>query len=287
MMALRIGRIEAAMVWFEERQDGAKEKMYVTLDDMAWEKRMTRVLLEKAALCEEHLKKIKEYLAQEEVAREEEEKLDMVAPALNVSQLPSKDGMVVASGSGSTWSPLQLAPSPIPEVVMIPPTPPNSHLNPSSSPPQQSPPAIQPPKSAQVDDIGHGSASVSTTFKEPTHPANLAIPRNDKAPAPCPTNTTGVVAVKVPLDDAIPKQSVSGHISQEPMSPSGQELAPEPLPLQMPPSPPWHIPNNKPQDKPMPPSFPSPIPDMQPLQPGNYCRPQGYLPPTCTWLWVG
>ena len=40
-MASRIGRIEAVMIWFEERQDQAKERMDVALDDVAWEKRMT------------------------------------------------------------------------------------------------------------------------------------------------------------------------------------------------------------------------------------------------------
>ena len=51
-MASRIGRIEAAMIWFEEMQDKAKERMDVALEDMPWEKRMVEVLLEKSALCE-------------------------------------------------------------------------------------------------------------------------------------------------------------------------------------------------------------------------------------------
>ena len=225
-LASRIGRIEAAMIWFEERQDKVKETMDVTLDNMAWEKRMVRVLLEKSALCEECLEKI---------------------------ELPSRPQ--------------------------------------SSSPPQQSPSAIQPPESAQVGDIkpsglGHGSAPVNTTFEEPTHPENMAMPRNDSTLAPCTTNATEVVSVEVPLDDAVPKQLAPGHISAEPVSPSGQELAPEPLPLQMPPSPPWQIPNNEPQDEPMPPSPPSPIPDMQPLQLGNL-RPASGSPPPNMHLAVG
>ena len=51
-MASRIGRIEAAMIWFEEMQDKVKERMDVALEDMPWEKRMVEVLLEKSALCE-------------------------------------------------------------------------------------------------------------------------------------------------------------------------------------------------------------------------------------------
>ena len=121
-MALRIGRIEAAMVWFEERQDKVKETMDVALDNMAWEKRMVRVLLEKSALCEEHLEKIEDYLMQEgELAAEGTSA--RLTPAPNVSKLPTNNGMVVALGSGSAWSPVQLAPSPIPEVLIIPPTP--------------------------------------------------------------------------------------------------------------------------------------------------------------------
>ena len=127
--------------------------------------------------------------------------------------------------------------------------------------------------------LAHGLAPVSTTFEEPTHPANTAMPRNDNAPAPCATNATGVVSIEVPLDDTVPEQSAPGHISTEPMSPSGQESAPELLPLQIPPSPPWQIPNNELQDKPMPPSPPSPIPDMQPLQPGNLPPASGSPPP--------
>ena len=46
--------------------------MDVALDDIAWEKRMVGVLLEKSALCEERLEKIKDYLMQEgELAVEE------------------------------------------------------------------------------------------------------------------------------------------------------------------------------------------------------------------------
>ena len=37
VMASRIGRIEAAMIWLEERQDKARERMDVTLEDMPWE----------------------------------------------------------------------------------------------------------------------------------------------------------------------------------------------------------------------------------------------------------
>ena len=96
--------------------------MDVALDDIAWEKRMVGVLLEKSALCEERLEKIKDYLMQEgELAVEE--KSARLTPPKNASKLPSNDGMVVASGSGSAWSPVQLALSPIPKVLIIPPTP--------------------------------------------------------------------------------------------------------------------------------------------------------------------
>ena len=60
MMASRISRIKAAMIWFEERQDKVKERMDVTLDNVAWEKRMTGVLLDKSALCEGCLEKIED-----------------------------------------------------------------------------------------------------------------------------------------------------------------------------------------------------------------------------------
>ena len=99
-----------------------KERMNVALEDMPWEKRMVEVLLEKSALCEERLEKIEEYLMQEgELAAQEESA--RLTPAPNVSSLPSNDSIVVASGSGSAWSTLQLAPSPIPKVLVIPPTP--------------------------------------------------------------------------------------------------------------------------------------------------------------------
>ena len=126
-MASRIGRIEAAMVWFKERQDKVKETIDVALDKMAWEKRMVGVLLEKSALCEERLEKIEECLMQKgEVAAEGTS--TRFTPAPNVSQLPKNNGMVIASGLGSTWSPVQLAPSPIPEVLIIPPTPQSAPL---------------------------------------------------------------------------------------------------------------------------------------------------------------
>ena len=59
-MASRIGRIKAAMIWFEERQDKAKERMDVALEDMPWEKRMVEVLLKKSAL--QWLKKLPQCL---------------------------------------------------------------------------------------------------------------------------------------------------------------------------------------------------------------------------------
>lgn len=187
---------------------------------------------------------------QEEMAWEEQEKSKILAPALNVSQLPSNNGMVVASGLRSPLSsvqlaPANLAPSPAPELVIIPATPqlapPPSDPQPSS-PPQQPLPVIQPPTSGEMGEIegspsGHALAPVESKFKEPIHPAHPDIPRSDETPAPCPRNATGIVAVEVPLDDAVPEQLASGQISEEPMPPSGQESAPETLSLQMPPSP--------------------------------------------------
>ena len=104
-MALRNGRIKAAMVWFEERQDKVKEMMDVTLDNMAWD-----YLMQKG-----------EVAAEGTSAR--------LTPAPNVSQFPTNNGMVVASGSGLTWSPVQLAPSPIPEVLIC--NPSNTSVGPT------------------------------------------------------------------------------------------------------------------------------------------------------------
>ena len=192
------------MVWCEERQDQAKERINVAAEDLAWEKRMTGVLMDKTAECEEHLDKIEDYLTvrwrQEEAAQDVQKLSVTLDLAPNVSQLPSNNGMVVASGSRSTSSLVQLACSPIPEVLIIPPTPQLAPLpcQPrSSSSLQHSPLALQTPNSAQVGDIkpfrlGHELAPVESTFKEPT--------------------TSHIVDVEIPLDNAVPGQSALGHI---------------------------------------------------------------------------
>lgn len=99
-LSSRIGKFEAALILFEDRQDGCKEKMEVVEAEIRWERRRIGVVMGKYHDCNGCLHKIEKYLHERWQEGLEQGQLALQSatwsPSLNLPQFPSSKGTGVS-----------------------------------------------------------------------------------------------------------------------------------------------------------------------------------------------
>lgn len=206
----RFRKVEAALAWFEDRQDRGEKEMEEEKGSLRATVWRTGLVEQRAYECVERLEKIEAWLAEQWENGMEEDSAQ--APAKPSESGPNED-MVAASGSAPVMFPVQSASShsattPVPKLVVIPATPQSAPL--LSQPRPASPPLLPLPPSADIMHAESAETSASGHLSASGHSSalgHLSAPPHPPSPPLMPPSPPW----KMTLPEPIPEASASGH----------------------------------------------------------------------------